>query len=122
VSSRETWPTVLDELAKLIGEKLTLQLAEREGGIDRVYIPKKATIDHPWAKILGTDAWHKVVATYGGERIDLPRGTRIKLKKVEILELAEQGISRREIARRVRTTERHVRRVLGLLSVPLDEP
>lgn len=114
--SRETWPTVLAELADLIGEEATLALARAEGGLDRIYIPQEPKPDHPWAAVLGPELWARVVSARGGERVDLPRGEHIRLKKVEILELAEEGLSNREIARRVGTTERHVRRILGAVS------
>lgn len=120
--SRETWPTVLAELADLIGEEATLALARAEGGLDRVYIPQEPTPDHPWAAVLGPELWARVVSARAGERIDLPRGDHIRLKKVEILDLAEEGLTNREIARRVGTTERHVRRILGAVAGSRPDP
>lgn len=116
--SRETWPAMLDELAELIGEELTLELAQAEGGLDQTYIPREPTEGHPWARVIGAEAFAKVVKVWGGEKVALPRGSFIRLRKVEILDLAEQGLSNREIARRANVTERHVRRVLGNLTRP----
>ncbi len=118
--SRETWPGVLADLAELIGEDEARALAQAEGGIDDLYIPETPTPDHPWARTLSAAAWARVAESWGGLRISLPRGTFIRLKKVEILELSEEGLSNRQIARRVGTTERYVRGILGNTSSPVD--
>lgn len=118
--SRETWPVVLAELASIIGEELTLKLARTEGGLDRIYIPREPTSDHPWVAVIGPDAWARVVAAWGGERVDLPRGAFINLKKVEILDLAAEGLPHRDIARRTHTSERYVRRILGAAGDSVD--
>jgi hypothetical protein len=113
VSRRETWPELLAELAELIGEELTLRLARSEGGLDRVYIPKRPTEGHAWARVVGEEAWTLIVGRYGGQQLALPRGSFLRLKKREILELSEQGLAPTEIARRVGAAVAYVRRVLG---------
>lgn len=115
MTDRSSWPDVLRRIAELVGDELALELAAREGGLDNFYIPRVADPTHPWAEIVGAEAWAKIVGEYGGERISLPRGMYRDLKKVAILELGEQGLSHREIARRVRVGERYVRRVMGML-------
>lgn len=130
--SRETWPDVLREIAEIVGDELTLRLADIHGGIEGVYIPKSPTTSHPWAIVLGPEPWRAICANkkLGGQRISLPRGTFIRLRKTVILELAEQRLSRRAIARRAKVSERYVRMVLGELpptqdpaqaSLPFDE-
>lgn len=110
---------MLRDLAELVGPELALQLAAERGGQIRTYIPRATTTSHPWRAILGDDAWQRVVTAYGGERIDLPRGSYLELRKTQIIELAQAGVARREIARRVHVTERWVHYVLkGLDAAP----
>lgn len=112
--TREMWPSVLCELAELIGEELTLELARREGGLDHIYIPYTHTTEHPWAVVVGEDAWRKIVGAWGGQRIDLPRGMFLQPKKLAILELVEQGLTNRAIARQVGVSAHYVRYVRRL--------
>lgn len=118
----EGWGTeTLRRLAKTIGREATMQLVYACGGIG-TYIPREPRASHAWAAALGPEAWAKVVAEFGGERVDLPLGAYMyRLRKREIIELAEQGCSHREIAQRVRTTERYVRRVLHEIDFPRIE-
>jgi hypothetical protein len=111
------WPDQLRELAQLIGRERTLDLADACGGLDKVYIPREPSTSHMWAHVLTPDEWQKVVSAYGGERIDLPRGVFIHVRKLDIMALAEQGVSHRQIALKCRVTERHVRRVLEGLAI-----
>ena len=114
-----TWPDTLVRLAKVIGRDATLQLANTVGGLDRVFIPRTTTTSHMWSRVLTAEQWAAVVAAFGGERIDLPRGSHICLAKVEIFRLAEEGkLSYREIALAVHCTERHVRRILSGMNIP----
>lgn len=118
----EAWPNVLQELAELIGPEATLELARRCGGLERVYIPHEPTLEHAWAKALTPEHWAAVVRALGGQRVDLPLGTYVRLLKRDILTLAEQGIPHRQIAQRLQTTERHVRRVLQGLQIRVTDP
>lgn len=108
------WPELLRSLVKLIGERLTRELAAKCGGIAATYIPTKINPKHDWAKVLGEEAWAKVVETYGGQRLELPMGARLGVPmKRRILELAAAGLSNREIARKLHVGERWVRRVVN---------
>lgn len=118
----EAWPDVLQELAKIIGPESTLRLARECGGLERTYIPHEPTADHPWAKVLSAEHWSKVVEAFGGQRVDLPLGTFVRILKRDIMALAEQGVPHRQIAIRLRTTERHVRRVLQGLNIRREDP
>jgi len=106
-------PDGLEPIAKVIGTEATLRLADRCGG-SQLYVPRDARKTHPWAQALDEELWKKFCAAFGGQRIDLPRGTFITLKKVAILELAAQGLGTRQIAQRVRCTERYVKRVRAM--------
>lgn len=113
------WPPLLQRIATIIGPELTLTLADRCGGLDNVYIPHNASGNsgHLWASVVGQEHFARICAELGGERVHLPRGAFVELRKRRILELAEKGgLSRRQIALQCRVGERYVRRVLNGLS------
>lgn len=106
------WPDLLRKLARLIGPALTRELAAKWGGLDDIYIPTRPTAAHRWCDVLDAESWAKVVSAFGGQWLDLPKGSRLGApKKVMILELAAKGMSTREIALKVGCIERYVRRV-----------
>lgn len=115
----DTWPDGLRRIADVIGPELALRLAEHDGGLDKVYVPRSPRANHPWMELLGEQALAKLARALGGDRIDIPRGTHIALKKRRIIDLAASGISHRQIAREVRVGERYVRRVLAAGDVPV---
>lgn len=114
-------PPFLQRLVALIGTERTLLLADRFGGVERLYIPNEPTKHHLWRAVLDEAEWRKVVAAMGGERVDLPRGVFVELKKVAILNLAAQGMKHQQIAIRVRCAERYVRGVLHGMPKPVDD-
>lgn len=107
-----TWPNALRDLAEIIGPERALELARVRGGVD-IYIPHKDTTKHPWARVLTPDEWERVRKAFGGSRFRLPRGTNVRLRKRIVFELAEQGLSHRQIALQAGVTERHVRRLIN---------
>ena len=66
---------------------------------------------HPWERVLTRDEFQKLTEEFGGQRVDLPRGTMLS-RKLAIYDLADMKMTRREIARRVGVGERYVRKVL----------
>lgn len=114
------WPEALLRLEAVIGRDKTIELADAFGGLDRIYIPREPTEAHLWRRVLGDELWRAVVAAFGGERIDLPRGVFLQLRKRQILDLAAEGVPHRQIVLRVRCTERYVRRVLEGMPEPAD--
>jgi DNA-binding CsgD family transcriptional regulator len=79
-----------------------------------VYVPRHAQekLTHPWARAIGREAFERLCAAFGGTRVNLPRGAGLANRKRRIIELAEEGVSRRETALRLGVTIRHVRRTL----------
>jgi len=110
------WPERLVRIAEVIDAELTLKLVEKYGGVEYFYVPKlKRGLcpTHPWASILGEDTWKKFCRAFGGQRLTIPRGTYLHLKKRIIFELAEdRTLSHRTIALRAQVTETYVRMVL----------
>lgn len=103
-----TWPVGLRRLAEVIGPAAAVRLADEFGGAEKVYIPKRARIDHDFTAVIGLDRMEALCAEFGGHRIDIPRGAFKDLKKTQIMDA--EG-SNREVALRLGVTQRYVRRV-----------
>lgn len=103
-----SWPVGLRRLAEIVGPAAAVNLAESFGGIERVYIPKTARIDHPFVAVIGLDRMEALCQAFGGKHIDIPRGVYRDLKKAQII---EADGSHRQVALRLGCTQRYVRRV-----------
>jgi len=106
--STRSWPVGLRRLAIVIGPAAAVKLAEVLGGTENIYIPKTARIDHLLTSVIGLDRLEDLCSAFGGERIEIPRGTFKDLKKAQIIDA--EG-SNRDVALRLRVTQRYVRRV-----------
>lgn len=103
-----SWPIGLRRLAEVIGPAAAVRLADAYGGVEDLRIPKTARPDHDLAKVLTRDEFEALCAAYGGERLDIPKGVYKDLKKTAIMDAAG---SNREVALRLKVTQRYVRRV-----------
>jgi hypothetical protein len=101
-------------LPRVLGQDRLLALLDACGGLDHVYIPRRATLGHPWLRVLTTEEWSKVTDAMGGERVFLPRYFTRAQKKVDVLTLAERGVTTRQISleAKVGVGERYVRQML----------
>lgn len=109
--AHESWPFLMRTLADLVGVEATMQIVDRFGGLSNVRIPASTATPHPWAELLDPDAWARVVAALGGQRVDVPRGAHLQLRKAAVLDLieAEPDLSDGEVALRCGCTQRYVR-------------
>jgi hypothetical protein len=119
------WPQGLVAIADVVGPDLTLKLVEKFGGVEKYFIPRLKNSRgyyHPRASILGDVAWQALCKKLGGQKINLPRGCYLKLKKKMIIDLAaDRTISHRTIALRAQVTETYVRIVLQGLGAPSEQ-
>jgi hypothetical protein len=111
-------PDGLQRIADLVGLEKAMYLASKQGGLTNVYIPQSPNTQHAWRALLGDDAWKKVCQAFGGQRIHLPLGSHADLKKVAILDLAEQGLNNRQIALQLRVSERYVYQLRSSIGTP----
>lgn len=109
------WPLGLQEIARLIGAKGAVTLADNVGGVE-TYIPKYPVPDHPLALLVGLPALTLLSKAYGGQTLEIPRGANRNLKKAAILQATG---SRATVAKAVGCTTRYVRQVAN--SVKSDE-
>ncbi len=92
-------------------EELVSRIIEKFGGRS-ISIPQKLREDHPLAVGLGLDGAQRLSASFGDEKIDIPRQRFSgRLRTAYVLELHRQGLAVNEIARRAQCTSRWVREV-----------
>lgn len=120
--SHANWPRLMRTLADLVGTQIALKIVRRYGGLSNVRIPASQDTPHPWTELMTEDAWAKIVAALGGQRVDVPRGAHLRLLKEVILDLIEKHpeLHDGEIALRVGCTQRYVRSLRGPHSRPAD--
>jgi len=102
-------PRSLVDLAEALGLRVALALIAHFGGLE-MRVPKHPGPDHPLLKALGETDGRAVCSCLGGEQIYVPRGGRAGRVKAA-LEMADTGLTRRQIARALGISQRHVRRM-----------
>lgn len=110
----EALPAALRELARVLGDSDALRLVGLHGGA-RVSVPKLARDDHPLRMALGEAAFGRLVAEYGGETIELPKGDAYlrELRHDQVRQCREQGLTVDETAEVVGYSRRHVINIIG---------
>lgn len=105
----------LASLTEICGEGAALKLLAEKGG-GRIYVPRSLADDHWMVALLGADAARALcahVATgHGGAQVELSRGPagRFTEYRAQLAREVAKGGSAVEIARRLRITDRSVRR------------
>lgn len=102
-------PTSLIDVAEQLGLQVVVDLIEHFGGLE-VKFPVRPRADHPIIKALGEDAGHALCEFLGGQSIYVPHN-RAGSTKADVLALEARGLDRGEIARLLRISQRHVRRI-----------
>lgn len=103
---RDLWPA--------LSVRALLRLIQTLPG-EEVKVPATAIPGHRLTRALTPDEFSALIRIAKGVTIGIPIGAGLKtgLLHREMVRLAEQGCTRREIARRVGMTLRHVRQVLN---------
>lgn len=111
MTDRPALATSLQRLAAILGPVKAQRLAEALGGVEQQYIPKIAVPGHPLAKIVGDDGLAALIAAFGGEYLDIPRGAGLGAVQARVIAALDGGASARQAALAVRCTQRYVRKV-----------
>lgn len=99
---------VLDDLAQVIGEQATFALAEEFRG-ERLYVPKSHELQPRIAKAIGADQAKSFCEAFWRTTVAIPFNVVIARR---VLDLAEHGVTKSEIARRVGIPQRRVYDIL----------
>lgn len=109
-------PASLVDVAETLGLRVALALIQNYGGTE-VKFPVRPRPDHPVIKALGEADAFALCDFLGGQQIYVPHSRPPRSRRPEVLELAEQGLNRAEIARRLGLSQRYVR---GIVNRPDD--
>lgn len=104
-------PASLQDLAETLGPRVAAALIEHFGGVE-LRVPKAPAPDHPILKALGESDGRAVCRFLGGEKIYVPRGAHGGLWRAA-QDLAAQGLSHGDIARRLGISQRWVRALIN---------
>lgn len=105
----------LDALSEICGEGPALKLLAARGG-GSIYVPARLTDDHWLVQLMGEAGAQALAAHvrtgHGGGRVELSRGPagRFTEYRARLADEVVKGGTAAEIARRLRITERSVRR------------
>ena len=108
-ASSSTGSQVLDDLAEVIGEEAAFALAAEFMG-ERVYIPLAAEKEPRIDEAIGADLAGQVRDIYHGLVLSFPSRPVIERR---VCQLAAQGVTKREIARRLKIRQARVFAILA---------
>lgn len=108
-SSTGTGSTVLDDLAGVIGEEAALALAAEFMG-ERVYIPKDPEVEPRIAGAIGAELALKMCDVFWRTYIPFP--SKVVIER-QVMRLCDEGVTKREIARRLKIREARVFAILA---------
>lgn len=103
-------PVSLQDVAETLGLPIVLKLIEHFGGAE-IKFPKHPADDHPVLLALGKEDGKALCEFLSGGFIYVPHGKARKSIQRDVLTLQDQGKERREIARLLGVSQRHVRRM-----------
>ena len=108
---------VLQQLSETIGLLDTLKLVERFGGL-KLYVPGKASADHPIAQIIGVEKMQLLCTEFAyhglGMRFALPQAKNLSLILRNRKIVSEYGPkTARELAMKYKLGERQVERIVS---------
>ncbi|WP_067734465.1 hypothetical protein [Novosphingobium naphthalenivorans] len=107
-ASSRTGSQILDDLAEVIGEEAAFALGWEYIGL-RLYIPRDPASEPGLASAVGEELARKVCDTFHGTLIPFPHKAVIERR---VLQLADQGKTRFDIARQLKMRERRVYEIL----------
>ena len=110
----EALPPAVRELVRVIGEADAMRLIGLHGGA-RMTVPKKPKEDHPLRMALSALGFDKLVAGYGGEALDVPKGDAYlrRLRHDHVRQCRAEGLTLDETAEATGYSRRHVINIMG---------
>lgn len=110
----EALPPAVRELVRVIGDADAMRLIGLHGGA-RMTVPKRPKDDHPLRMALSAEGFDKLVAGYGGESLDVPKGDAYlrRLRHDHVRQCRAQGLTIDETAEATGYSRRHVINIMG---------
>jgi len=104
-----TGSQVLDDIVEVIGEEAAFALAGEFMG-ERVYVPKDPNVEPRIAAAIGEEAARKFSDAFWRSYIPFPSKVVIERR---VMQLAAEGVGKREIARRLKIRQARVFAILA---------
>ncbi len=110
----EALPAAVRELVRVLGEADAMRLIGVHGGA-RMAVPKRPKEDHPLRMALSPAGFDKLVAGYGGEALDVPKGDAYlrRLRHDHVRQCRAQGLTMDQTAEVTGYSRRHVINITG---------
>lgn len=103
-------PASIDDMIETIGVRPALKLVQVFGGLE-VSFPAQPSDTHPVILALGKEDGYAICKYMGGGKMSVPHCRPRRSTRSDIVRLEAEGLSAREIARRLGITQRWVRMV-----------
>lgn len=107
--NRDTGSRVIDDLAEVIGEDAAMELAWHFRG-QRLYVPKDPANEPEIGGAIGDEKARHFCDVFGGTSVPVPFSPVVRWK---VLQLADEGLTKREIARQCCIREARVYSILA---------
>ena len=110
--------TILEDISAEIGYTATSTLCGWYGG-RWVYVPLTAVEGHPMAVLIGTSAFSRLVAAFGGVRLRIPknRGQTLTRRNRIVFDMLMRGVGVDSVATRVRCSPRQIKTIRQELEI-----
>jgi hypothetical protein len=117
----EALPESLKDMARVIGLTQALALVALRGGV-RISVPQKYDAEHWLDEAIGPAPFQKMIAYYGGDLIDIPKGQAAfqAIRQSEIVRDRKAGLSNAQLAVKYEMTVRGVRKLLARSKATLE--
>ena len=115
-SNQAMLPSSIQDIADVLGMTVALKLVYHFGGLE-LSIPKYPADDHPVMVALGKDDGKALCSLISGGIFYVPHMKVRKSVRRDVLSLQNNGKNRREIARLLGISQRHVRRMANKKSI-----
>lgn len=116
----EALPPSLRDVAETLGLQIALKLIEHFGGAEMKF-PKNPGADHPVLAALGNEDGRALCSFLHGGLIYVPHAKARRSIRMDVLALQADGKGRREIARLLGVSQRHVRRMANKPAAPSNQ-
>lgn len=107
-------PELLQELIRALGQDAALRLVDLRGGAHLV-VPKRVSLDHPLAELLGPRMFADLVEAFAGETLQMPKNDSVmqQVRHQRVRELRALGMTHSEIAIKTHYSRRWVIEILA---------
>lgn len=106
-------PNSLQDIAETLGLNVALKVIEHFGG-QEIKFPVRVRDDHEVCQALGKEDAAALCQFLGGSLIYVPHMRARRSIRLDVLALEDAGRERREIARILGVSQRHVRRMANI--------